>query len=1300
MNIRNAAKIYLSGRYLGYIESFGDKVISGWILKKKSQQPVTVDIFLNGEPVARNVTAKAERSDVRDAGFGPANCGFEVRVPPDLIDDAAAEGLIELRESGEETVILRKRLPYRSAPPLPDRASLGKAEPSGASREYHLQFERAEPTEISAWAMLRGAPDQVFDIELLLDGAHFCTLRNDGPRSDLQRRGLTNGRGGIRMDLPLDRLEPGPHRVALRLPDGTLHEKTVEIAAREMPLLSDAHLAYERPLAVIVPVYNAFEDVEICIERLLRFTPARVDILLIDDASPDDRIAPLLQRAAQAPNIRVLTNPENLGFTRTINRGIEETGAADVIFLNSDARVTPFWTEGLRRAAYSGPRVATATAMSDRAGAFSAPEIGNENVLPAGIDEIDYAIAFRRHSLGLYPRVPTGNGFCMYVRRTCIEQIGPLDAEAFPRGYGEENDFCMRALRAGWTHVIDDRTYVFHERTKSFGSTKTDLVTAGRRTIDARYPEYKCAIGIYSRSPEIGMARFCARRALEECRSGDRVRPRVLFVIATTTGGTPQTNRDLMLALGDALEGWTLRCDSRILELSRLTPGGETEVLRHHELREPVDPLTHRSAEYDAVVSDWLLAFDFELVHIRHLVWHSLSLPALIRAQGRRSVFSFHDYYMLSPSIKLVDDEGVYRGGTFTPEHRNTRQSLWPAGSQPDPTGAWLQYWQERSLDALLHCDAYVTTSDSTRSLILEHFPALGDRFHVIPHGRDFVDFRALQEPLIRHDEPIRILLPGNIDATKGLDIILALIEHDRAGLIQFHLLGHLNLLGRPRPPRLIAHGKYRREEFDEKVAQIRPHFGAIFSIWNETFCHTLTELWSVGLPTVVFDWPTLADRMRESGAGWVVDHHDVANLYEELVRLAHDRTEQARARAAALDWQAGTGAAHTTRMMAAAYLDIYREARSGPGREDGRTLRIGVVCPSRSDLREANGSTYIRIWERTRNHFDRDVTYIRMTPDSLLASVRLGLVDGAIIQRTAIPKLLVPALLEAMAQTRIPYMFDLDDDLLEVPGSKDPQGRYADYAPFLQRMLENAALVSTSTPYLQKRLAPHNPRVEVFPNALSGRLWRTPPEAVLRRPDGKLRALYMGTPTHDDDLKAILPALDAVAAKYPDFELSLVGVTAEETLLQERAGWLKRITVPQEVKAYENFVGWIRELAPQFDFGLAPLSDDPFNMSKSDLKLLDYAGMGLQVLASDHPVYRSLLARLPGATSVKAGRKAWHAALEAQIEAGPRQGTGTRELLDWVRQEAFLEARLADFDAAIGGMVRGAGSTAGGDAA
>ncbi|OOF12993.1 hypothetical protein BZG84_16135, partial [Salinivibrio sp. PR932] len=597
--------------------------------------------------------------------------------------------------------------------------------------------------------------------------------------------------------------------------------------------------------------------------------------------STDPEINKILSDVEKYNSFRVFHNKKNLGFTKTVNKGIELAKENDVILLNSDARVTPRWIQGFQRALRTDSNIATVTAMSDRAGAFSAPKMGNDNDLPEGVSEVDYAIAFRRNAIGYYPTVPTGNGFCMYIRRTCINHIGALDSDAFPRGYGEENDFCMRARDNGWRNIIDDRTYVFHDRSKSFGGQKTELIKAGRAVIDKRYPDFKKSISVFSESSVISAARFKAGIAMKDCQS---ILPRGLFVISTLTGGTPQTNRDLMLALSDRVEGWLLHCDSKVMSLYRIYSNQPDEVVQRHVLKEPVDVLTHHNAEYDRVLTNWLYKYDFEFVHIRHLAWHSLSLPKLAKESGARVINSFHDFYTICPTVKLLDGENKYCNGKCSnSESGNCKPDLWGSDSLPKLENAWVNKWREKFSHALSYCDAFVTTHESVRKTILESLAIPSECFHVIPHGRDFKQLYQLSEPY-KNGDTLKVLIPGNIAIAKGSKIIEELLENDVDEKLHFHILGKSNL--KYQHPRLTFHGEYKRDEFAEHVKKIKPHVGAVFSIWNETWCHTLTEMLSVGLPCASLPFETVSTRIKDNDVGWVFPNDNIEKIKDCFYNL------------------------------------------------------------------------------------------------------------------------------------------------------------------------------------------------------------------------------------------------------------------------------------------------------------------------------------------------------------------------------------------------------------------------------
>ncbi|HKE48591.1 MAG TPA: glycosyltransferase, partial [Rhodanobacteraceae bacterium] len=184
-------------------------------------------------------------------------------------------------------------------------------------------------------------------------------------------------------------------------------------------------------VAIVVPVYDAPALVERCLESVLNHTTGRARLIVIDDASTDPLVAPLLERYADRANIRVLENESNRGFTATANRGIAEAGQDDVVLLNADTEVGPNWLTGLRRAALGADDIATVTAVSDNAGAFSVPELELENTWPERWTFGDAARALWQHAGLAYPELPTGNGFCMYVRRSAIDAIGVFDEAAF-----------------------------------------------------------------------------------------------------------------------------------------------------------------------------------------------------------------------------------------------------------------------------------------------------------------------------------------------------------------------------------------------------------------------------------------------------------------------------------------------------------------------------------------------------------------------------------------------------------------------------------------------------------------------------------------------------------------------------------------------------------------------------------------------------------------------------------------------------------------------------------------------------
>ncbi|WP_445396769.1 glycosyltransferase [Zobellella sp. An-6] len=674
---------------------------------------------------------------------------------------------------------------------------------------------------------------------------------------------------------------------------------------------------------IIIPVFNAATAVAVCLESVRAYTPSGCRILVINDSSTDAAIVPLLKQYEAVPGFEVFTHAHNKGYTHTVNKGIALAGQADVILLNSDTCVSAGWVQRLRWAACSHPKVATVTPFSNNAGAFSAPVPG-VNPLLQGTSLAECARAIAQASGHYLPAVPTGNGFCMYMRRACLDDIGHFDEAAFPRGYGEENDFCMRAGAQGWLHLIDDSTYIAHQRSASFGSAKDALLQAGRAVVDARYPHYTEQVRQAFSAPVLQQARSRVGTALRQCTDTHaQIRPRVLYVISTRTGGTPQTNQDLMQALAPEVEALVLHCTGQRIVLEHFTDGVYTEI-NSHTLAEPISALPHKSKEYDAVVAHWLMQWSIELVHIRHIAWHSLGLLEVTFHLGIPTIFSFHDFYTLCPTVKLLDDKKQFCAARCTAGEGHCQHELWPESSFNHLKHGQIHAWQSAFEQALSLCDTFITTTEFTRNLLLQRYSALANKpFRIIPHGRDFA---ALQQLAIcpSNDKPLRMVVPGNLSEAKGGKLIQALAEQTPPQLLQIHLLGDLEP-GLQMPDHVIFHGKYRRNEFAQKIAEIRPHLGAVLSIWPETWCHTLTELWACGIPVVGMNTGAVGERIASTEAGWLLHNADVTELRSLLITAAKQDEWQQKVNAVH-QWQQNDGITSTTGWMGKQYLNVYQQ--------------------------------------------------------------------------------------------------------------------------------------------------------------------------------------------------------------------------------------------------------------------------------------------------------------------------------------------------------------------------------------
>jgi GT2 family glycosyltransferase/glycosyltransferase involved in cell wall biosynthesis len=1022
------------------------------------------------------------------------------------------------------------------------------------------------------------------------------------------------------------------------------------------------------PVTVVIPIYNAVDAFRTCYMALLRRTTVPFELLLIDDASSDPAVGELLRTIAGTPHVTVLRNPENLGFTGTVNRGMRET-SGDVVLLNSDTEVGPLWLHNLRLAAYSSHDIATATALTDNGGAFAVPEVGAANEAPGGRTFLDSARLVMQSSHRRYPETPTGNAFCMYVKRAALSAVGLFDEEHFPRGYGEENDFCMRARAAGWRHVVDDATLVAHARGASFQQEREELMSAGRSTVDRLHPEYTSLVRAFVTSPDMAAVRQTVRQAYDAAAlRPSNGAPRVLFVIHEGGGGTLMTNADLMAALQPEYECFVLTSDTRTLRFGRVVDRtfDEIEALR---LETPVVFGEQTRVECRELLRRVLVEHAIELVHVRHLFKHTFDAPAAAAELSLPVVMSFHDYYLSCPTVHLLDETDTFCGGTCTRGPGSCRlPSPW-LETAPPLKHAFVHEWRAKVMRVLEHVDALVTTSPTAREVYRRSYPALGDKpFLVLEHGRDLEQETAAVDAPVPGGR-IRIVVPGHLDVHKGAAFLAALKEADAPGRLDLHFLGRasegVEALG-------TWHGTYVREEFPQRVSDIRPAFIGLFSVWAETYAHTLTEAWAAGLPVIATNIGALKERVEEHGGGVLIDHEDVELALKQIYAVADSPPEYARVRE-----QATVAGLPTTADMAAAYSELYRSVlrrrQHVAGTEASSAVRGAVL---RLDAHVAGtgaghpGSVHVRTLRRLNHPLVAECVVARLDSGGRYRS-ELGEGDVVYVQRTAVDPQDVDSLLADCQRRSVPLVLDLDDHLLDLAGRDDLVAEYEPHAPGLRRMLSAAALVTASTPALVAALRGYARRVELVPNQLDERLWFSAGPVTGRPLRDDVRLLYMGTRTHGRDLALLRPAVERLREISPlPVRLFVVGVEAPGPGQE----WYERIHVPAGYSDYPRFVQWLRSEAQEWDVAVAPLEDTRFNTFKSDLKHLEYSALGLPGVYSRSEAYASVVHDRTGLV-VTNDTAAWVEALSRLLGDAELRARLAEEAYATVRQERTLGA-------------------------
>jgi GT2 family glycosyltransferase/glycosyltransferase involved in cell wall biosynthesis len=673
--------------------------------------------------------------------------------------------------------------------------------------------------------------------------------------------------------------------------------QTLRQAMASNPFMAGNDRSTDVPIVVVVPIYNAAADLVRCLESVVRETSSPFRLVLINDGSTDQEISPILDGLRCAcPGLTILDRRDNRGFVRTVNQGFALSTTADVVILNSDTIVSRGWLAKMTEAARSRPDVATVTPLTNNGTLCSIPNPFEDNDIPPGYGVQSFADLVENTSLRLFPRVPTGVGFCMLVTRRALAAVGGFDAETFGIGYGEENDFCQRAIRAGLVNVIADHAFVYHKGRASFGVRSKSLLTANLDAVSRKYPGYDAEVEHLTRAHPLAAFHERIRARIARRRTAHAVRLRVLHILHRG-GGTEKHATDLASMVDPTILSYVLTSDGRNLDVDEYHAGGRLRSLRF-PLPSTIGrygPL--RDAGYRDVLTTICSTLEVGLIHVHHLIYNTLDIADVAAAFGIPYVMTLHDYHTVCQMYTLLDPAGDPCGACLLNDARSVEACMNHAGHE----ASYLAEYQVMMSGFLTGAAHLFVPSSRARDIVAGRFPTPIHDASIIEHGhRRCVKARedpAATQPVSTRDggrSSLHVAVIGGLDVHKGSAVFRDLLKANEREDTTFHFYGTTSdtditqgprdRLRRLHGARFVYHGPYDSRDIVGLLIADGIDVGLQLSIWPETFSYTVSEFADAGIPVIAGALGAQGERVERHRLGWTVP--DIRDPHETLAIL------------------------------------------------------------------------------------------------------------------------------------------------------------------------------------------------------------------------------------------------------------------------------------------------------------------------------------------------------------------------------------------------------------------------------
>ena len=635
---------------------------------------------------------------------------------------------------------------------------------------------------------------------------------------------------------------------------------TVDIPA----LFNGTQDSIKKEIDIVIPVYNGYEYLDVLFESIQKNTDLPYNLYVVNDCSSDERVLPLLMKWKNVfqDSMVLINNETNLGFVKSVNAALKQT-KHDVVLVNTDVILPAGWASRLLYPVFSDEKVASVTPFSNAATIFSIPTIG-DNDFDGDLEKVNDVLS-KLNTPYRTLQVPTGVGFCMAMSRKALDKTGLLD-EIYGRGYGEENDWCQRAIKAGFYHTIAGNVFVWHKHGGSFMSDeKNALIEQHLQILLKKFPQYNKEV-----RKTIQDEAFLSFRFLAE------------LLYLSSLAGSVQIWFDHWLGGGTEVyltrKFNKLKNNHLLIRLQNKDCSSFTKV--SYCYKEYTNQIILRRKE---------LLFFLEHLSVNLIVLNNLvkyqdvlgmlrSIADLKKKTGAEVSFRGHDLFCICPTFNMLNADNMYCASEDISVCEKCLLNIKDNDVRRLDIHEWRESWQNFFAQT---ADEVIVFSQSTFDLYAKYYPETAKLMKIIPH-----EVPELRKVHIAPHSRLNIIILGNIYINKGY-----LILKEMAELLTQYPNVHITVVGSVLKPlrQIDVTGSYQVDDLPEIMEKHLADIIFIPSIWPETFSYTTSEAISMGLPVACFDIGAPAERVKKYEKGLIVSKINAETAVKEIVDFCHN---------------------------------------------------------------------------------------------------------------------------------------------------------------------------------------------------------------------------------------------------------------------------------------------------------------------------------------------------------------------------------------------------------------------------